>query len=387
MPEKNGKSNVVLKLVVVLVVLVAAAWMALASFRPTATVAIVKRDAAVDIVTGSVTVHASGDVRELKSEADGRVAWCEALIVGKSFKAGDELMRLDTEDLQREIKQAESDYKTAADRRNIELKNDPRLQLAQKALDESTRYHERREISDQDFDKAKRDFEAVKTKLELENFDQTQAKNTYETAQATRKRLLEKMTPRAPVDGTVAGINVYPGALISKGATIATYYATTRDVIAKIGEDSAGKLAVGQRAKIRLLNYGTSEFDAKVKVVLPFADAETQRYTVYLEVDPTALAPEKLIPFGTGEVTITVGERANQPLIPRRSVFSSRDGTCVWVVKDGRVEKRKVTMGFSGLNIAEVKAGLEKGEQVIVDDLDQFSEGQRVRATPTTDVW
>lgn len=387
MPEKNGNSNVVLKLAVVLVVVVAAAWLALASFRPTAIVAIVKRDAAVDIVTGSVIVHASGDVLELKSEADGRVAWCEALIVGKSFKAGDELMRFDTEDLQREIKQAESDYLAATERRKIELKNDPRLQLAQKALDESTRYHDRHETSDQDFDKAKRDFEAVKTKLELENFDQVQAKTAYETAQATRKRLLEKMTPRAPVDLTVAGINVYHGALISKGATMVTYYATTRDVVAKFSEENAGKLAVGQRAKVRLLNYGILEFDAKVKVVLPFADADTQRYTAYLDVEPNAVPAEKLVPFGTGEVTVTVGERENQPLIPRRAVFSSREGTCVWVVKDGHVEKRKVTMGFSGLNIAEVKTGLEKGEQVIVDDLDQFSDGQRVRATPTTDVW
>jgi RND family efflux transporter MFP subunit len=318
----------------------------------------------------------------LKSEADGRVAWCEALIVGKSFKQGDELMRLDTEDLQREIKQAESDYLAATERRKIELKNDPRLQLAQKALDESTRYHDRREISDQDFDKAKREFEAVKTKLELENFDQVRAKTAFETAQATQKRLLEKMAPRAPVDGTVQGINVYPGALISKGATIATYYATTRDVVAKISEDSAGKLAVGQRAKVRLLNYGAREFDATVKVVLPFADAETQRYTAYLAVDPAALAPEKLIPFGTGEVTITVGERANAPLVPRRALFSGRDGFCVYVVKDGRVEKRKVEVGFVGLNLAEIRKDLEAGEQVIVSDLEQFRDGQRVRTTP-----
>jgi RND family efflux transporter MFP subunit len=160
-----------------------------------------------------------------------------------------------------------------------------------------------------------------------------------------------------------------------------------RDVVAKISEDSVGKLAVGQRAKVRLLNNGSAEFDATVTKILPFADADTQRYTAYLKIDPKVLAPEKLIPFGTGEVTITVGEHADSPLIPRRAVFSSREGTCVWVVKDGRVEKRKVTMGFSGLNISEVKTGLEKGEQVIVDDLDQFSDGQRVRATPTLDVW
>src|SRR5476651_45711 len=99
MPEKNGKGNVVLKLVVVLAVVAAAVWLAMNSFRATAIVATVKRDAAVDIVTGSVVVHAAGDLKELKSEAEGRVVWCEALVTGKPFKKDDELVRFDSEDL------------------------------------------------------------------------------------------------------------------------------------------------------------------------------------------------------------------------------------------------------------------------------------------------
>jgi len=222
MPEKNGNRNVALKVVAVLLVLGAAGWLALSSFRTAAIVAIVKRGAAVDIVTGSVVVHASGDVLELKSEAEGRVVWCDPLVVGRSFKADDEIMRLDTEELDREIKQAQSDFDAATERRKIELNNDPRLQLAKKALEEATRYHERHDLSDQDFEKATRDFKTVETRLELESFDQTQAKTSFENAQAARKRLLAKMKPRAPVDGTVEGVKVYLGALISKGATIAT---------------------------------------------------------------------------------------------------------------------------------------------------------------------
>ena len=381
MPGKNGKINVVLKLAVVLAVVVAAAWLAFNGFRATAVVATVRRDAAVDIVTGSVVVHADGDLKEVKSEADGRVAWCAALDAGRPFKQGDELMRLDSEDLQREIKQAESDHTAATERRKIELRNDPRLQLAKKAADEATRVHNRGEISDQEFDKAQRDFENLKTKLELENFDTAQEKLAFENAQAARKRALEKMTVHAPVDGVIEGVNVYPGALISKGATVATYYSTARDVVAKISEDSAGKLAVGQRAKVRLLNYGSKEFDAKVTRILPFADADTQRYTAYLGIDPATLAPEKLIPFGTGEVTITVGEHPDSPLVPRLALFSGIDGYCVFVVKDGRVERRKVEVGFVGLNLAEVKKFLAPGELVIVSDLEQFRDGQHVRTT------
>jgi hypothetical protein len=52
------------------------------------------------------------------------------------------------------------------------------------------------------------------------------------------------------------------------------------------------------------------------------------------------------------------------------------------VVKDGRVEKRKVEVGFVGLNLAEVKKFLAPGELVIVSDLEQFRDGQHVRTTP-----
>ncbi len=384
MAAKNDKGNVALKLLVALVIVVAAAWLVLGQFRATAVVAAVERGDAVDIVTGSVVVHAEGNVKELKSEAAGRVEWCEALATGAVFKKGDELVRLDSSDLRREIEQAETDFKTATERREIQLRDDPRLKVAQRTFDNAKRAHDRHEISDVDFDSAQHAFDKAKTDLELESFDSTQAKAAFDNKQAESKRLLAKMTIRAPVDGIVRDSAVYPGAIISQGTTVATYYSKERFIEAKVSEDSASKLGVGQRAKVRLLNLGNTEYDATVTKILPFADAETQRYTAYLEIDPKVLAPEKLIPFGTGEVTITVAENKNSQLVPRRALFSGIDGYYVFVVKDGRVEKRKVDVGLLGLNKAEVKKFLSAGETVIVSDLEQFRGGQRVRAEPVT---
>ena len=86
---------------------------------------------------------------------------------------------------------------------------------------------------------------------------------------------------------------------------------------------------------------------------------------------------EQLLPNSTGEVTITVGTHDNVPLVPRRAVFN---GSFVFVVKDGRVERRQVEIGYRGLNTVEVTQGLTAGEQVIVEDLDLFRDGQRIRA-------
>ena len=86
--------------------------------------------------------------------------------------------------------------------------------------------------------------------------------------------------------------------------------------------------------------------------------------------------PDVLKPKSTGEVTITIDQRADQMMILRRAVFDSNK---VYIVKDGRVERRLVEIGYVALNVVEVRKGLEVGDLVIVDRLEEFREGQRVR--------
>jgi len=53
-------------------------------------------------------------------------------------------------------------------------------------------------------------------------------------------------------------------------------------------------------------------------------------------------------------------------------------GNNVYAVVNGRVQLRKVEVGFVSLNIAEVTKGLATGDQVIVEELDKFRDGDRV---------
>ena len=42
------------------------------------------------------------------------------------------------------------------------------------------------------------------------------------------------------------------------------------------------------------------------------------------------------------------------------------------------MRRRTVEVGYVALNVAEIRKGLREGEQVIVDRLDEFRDGQRV---------
>ena len=251
----------------------------------------------------------------------------------------------------------------------------PRRIAAEEALAKAERYLSIGNAAGDQVRDARRALEAIDLELKLADFDRAKGRIDFESGMEAQQRVIDKMKIRAPVDGLVQGVTIAPGSLIAAGAVVATYYQNARIVVGKVSEDNFSKIRVGQLAKVRLQSFGTKEFDAKISKVLPFADADTQRYTVYLDV---AVDPKELIPNGTGEMTITVGEHPNQPLIPRRALTI---GNHVYVVKDGRVEKRSVEVGFVGLNLVEVREKLAPGEQVIVENLDEFRDGQRVRTT------
>ena len=184
---------------------------------------------------------------------------------------------------------------------------------------------------------------------------------------------MEKMTITAPFDGVISAVFAHPGDLINVGSPIVTLITTSRLVEAKISEEDFANIQVGQKATVIFLPYGEFEYNGIVQKILPTADPETQRHMVDLNI--TDIQPEKLIPGITGEVTVVVGTHHANAIIPRRALFNES----VYVVTDGTVELRHVKTGFLWLRGAEITDGLKPGEQVIVEDLESFRAGDRVR--------
>lgn len=415
MPAKTGKIPLGLKFGVALMVIAAGAVVATFALRATAIVAPVRLDLAVNAVPGSVVVYADGNVRELKSVMGGKVEWCEPLDPGRGFKEGEVLLRLDTVDLDREIEQARRNFDTAQQRiavmfahtlewkearqaldaalarpragkgadeeiarlqaelDRIAIAKNPERLAAEEALENARRLQQLGNASAEQVKQAERSLDAIETRLRLAQFDERKAKVDHEIFLKNKAIERERMMVKAPADGVVKETFVWRGALIGAGATVATVYSNDRIVVAKISEEDISAVKLGQPALVRLLSYPNEEFHGKVTKILPTADENTQRYTVYLDLE---IDPRRLIPYSTGEVRITVGTRANRPLIPRRAIFNDN---YVYVLKGARLERRQIKVGFISLNLAEVVEGLAPGERVVVEELDRFRAGQRVR--------
>jgi RND family efflux transporter MFP subunit len=186
---------------------------------------------------------------------------------------------------------------------------------------------------------------------------------------------MDKMTVTAPFDGQISEVFAHPGDLIQPESPIVSIITTTRLVEAKISEEDFANIKEGQDVTVIFLPYGEFEYKGVVKKILPVADPLTQRHLVDLEITDNNLKPEQLIPGITGEVSIVVGRHHANAIVPRRALLNQS----VYVVKDGVVERRKVKAGYEWLTGVEITEGLAPGEQVIVEELENFSDGQRVR--------
>ncbi|MBM3864469.1 MAG: efflux RND transporter periplasmic adaptor subunit [Verrucomicrobia bacterium] len=341
--------------------------------RATARVKAANRDTAIDAVTGSVVVDAEGGFKELRSEAAGKVVTA-ILRPGTHFRKGEVLVQLDTTELDRQISETRRKHGTDKARARLLLENNPERKVAEERLATARRLFELGNAPEEEVKGLQRALDEIDRRLRLTEFDDRKGDDDFKVAMEALELQRERMRVTAPFDGTIhnTGALTWEGALINAGQPVALVFSRKRIVIAKISEESFGRVKLGQGARIRLLTYGTQNFDATVSELLPAAD-DAQRFTVHLDVKAD---PELLRPLSTGEVTITVDSVPDQIMVLRRSLF---DGNKVLVVRDGRVERRTLEVGYVSLNNAQVKRGLAVGELVIVDQLEDFREGQRVK--------
>ncbi|HEY4301552.1 MAG TPA: efflux RND transporter periplasmic adaptor subunit [Candidatus Didemnitutus sp.] len=375
MAENRKKPRWGVRLVVAVAVLAGGGYAILFAIRPVAIVAAAHRGRAIDSVPGSVEVQAEF-VSEIKSEVGGRII-SSILDPGLKVKKGDVLVQIDTGDADLEIDRIKNEIEAA--RKKVDLGSPARAEAAN--MEDTIANHDHMvkagSYSAGDLEKERRLLQQARKRIELDEVNLKLDLETDENELRTKERERAKMTIVAPVDGviSVVELNARTGDLIGRDTAIATLISSSRTVEARISEENFAGIRVGQDASVTFLGYGQKLFKAKVMKVLPTANAETQRYLVHLGVD---VPLEMLVPGLTGEVAIMIGSRDAATIIPRRALR----GNEVLVVNDDTVEVRKIRLGYVSMNDVEVLEGLREGDQVVVEDLDQFRPGSHVRVRP-----
>jgi len=368
----KSRASSALTLVLVLAAVAVAAVVLLFFSRPVAIVMPVTSGLAIQAVPGSVTIFAEYQM-EMKSEIGGRVLKSK-LDPGLHIHEGDFLVQIDPGDLDLEIERIESEFNAHKSRIAVGSSIKIELDTVREQMANIERLFKLGNASESQVVQQQRVQRQYEQRYELEAVENKLRTEGYENTLKVKRRQREKMTMLAPFDGVISAVYARPGDLIGSNAPIATLISTSRTVEAKISEENFSGLSIGQKASVRFLGYGPQLYGASIIKILPTADPQTQRYIVHLNVD---LPADKLVPGLTGEVSIVTGERQAAAIVPRRALR----GTQLLVAKDGRVEARTVKLGYVALNQAEVLSGVVAGEQVLVEELERFQPGDRVRTS------
>lgn len=214
--------------------------------------------------------------------------------------------------------------------------------------------------------------------LSKSSFDQLEA-----TLKANRARLqsaqarLEDTVIRAPFSGRVGLRRVSVGTLISPGAVITTLDDTSVIKLDfSVPENFVATLREGLSVRATAPAFPGRSFAGKVASIDSRVDLATRSVTVraLLANEDGALKPGMFL-----NVSLANDER-EALVIPEEALTPEAERQFVFVVADGKAERREVRIGGRRPGTVEIVAGLAAGEQVVIEGTQKVRHGGPVRA-------
>lgn len=380
-----------------------------ANVTPTfTTVTVVKKDVKIALSADS---KADSPVRNLKFSGSGLL---EDLFVqeGQAVHKGDVLARLDSSNLENQVKQAEANYNVAVAKyqRVLEGPSDVDLQ-AKKVLVTSAEENLKVEQAVYDYKlKSLNDVssnngkttdgdilaEEIKLKASKAQLETAKAQlaqltppNQYDLAAAQEtvnqlaaslaiaRKNLQDTSLVAPADGLVMAVNGSVGELITSTASGSDSSASAGfivladnqyvEAIAKVIEDDIGKITLGQDVEVSFNALQDTTFTGKVTSISPNPVIDASGIVTY-EVSAILANPENTIKSGmTGSVSFISHQVKGVLTIPVEAVGRVNGTPSVEVQNpDGTSGYVPVKTGLTDGKIVEVKSGLNGGDKVLI---------------------
>ena len=360
----------------------------------------------VDRGTIEVTVNASGKVIPLTEEII--VSPINSRILEVYKEAGDSVNK-DEPILKLELASIETDYKEKLDEKEmkkskliqsqISLDNtisDLQMQLQVKDMKlkqlqtelKNERYLDSIGASTSDkVRQAALNYEAAKLELQqLKEQIVNEKKNAsaevkvqqldlsiFEKSLAESARLLKDARILSPQKATLTYVNNQIGSQVSAGTQIAIVSDLSHfKVLAEIADSYAEKLSSGAKAIIKI---GQLQLEGTVVNITPSVKNGVINFTVMLKDSGNS----RLRSGPKTDVYVTHGIQDDVLRIPNSTYYIGAGEYELWVVKNGEAEKKKIKLGESSFEYVEVISGLEKGEQVIISDMNQYKNKQKLK--------
>jgi RND family efflux transporter MFP subunit len=277
---------------------------------------------------------------------------------GERVKKGELLARLDTSDVGARMREKQSNLESARSALKLaEINRDKAITLTQRGVKSQTALDE----AENAWRNAKANVAALEQQLTVAR------KSVNDTA------------IYAPIDGLVAERFVNPGERVAIDAKLFTIAdLDLMEVEALVPARDVPQLRVGQKVALRVEGFADRVFDGHIERINPTAQSGSRSIPVYILLSN----PDHVLRggmFGSGEAVLA--EQTGVVAIPGEAVRNEKGQRVVYVLKDGKLERRAVQVALEGSPDGRVGIGqgVAESETVVATPGLRLSDGLAAR--------
>ncbi len=382
--RKTGKIFGIIAALIGVVVIVTGVVFAFRNQKPVVEVAVAQKAAAgrpaLLNASGYVTPRRRATIAAKITGRVTKVNFDEGMHVQEGFV----LATLDDSDARRVLDSAQADRDSAqaaiADFQ-VQLKNaEIELQRARQLLAAGVQ-------SQQTLDNATMAADSLRAKIAL-------AKQQVGSSQARvseAQQAVDNTVIRAPFDGVVVSKDAQVGEMVSPnsagGGFTRTGIATivdmnSNEIEVDVNEAYIARVVPGQNVTAVLDAYPDWQIPSRVRTVIPTADRQKATVKVrisFLKLDPRILPDMGIkVTFFGAEPEQKNGVAEPAVLIPQAAVRDDQGKKIVFLVKNDHLERRAIGLGSTRGSDAEILAGLDAGDTVVVKGPATLHDGEAV---------
>ncbi|MEO6352777.1 MAG: efflux RND transporter periplasmic adaptor subunit [Burkholderiaceae bacterium] len=312
------------------------------------------------------TITASGALRAVnqaivKAKVAGEIR--EVLVrEGATVTAGQILIRIDDREYQAKVAQANGALQAARGQ----------LAIATNERSNSRRLVDKGFISKNAFDNSASQYAIAQANLDS-------AKGALDVTQ----KLLADTVLRSPITGLISSRSVQPGEKVSADNLLLEVVDLRRmEMEASVPAADIAQIKLGQAVSVRVDGLPQA-VAGSVARINPTTQPGSRSILAYIQIDN----PDGALRGGMfGEAELTLSRKTGVLSVPQSAIRQVDGRTIVYVVENGLLAEKAVTLGLEGNDgngaAVEITAGLNPGAQVVKANLGRLKAGTPARLAP-----
>jgi RND family efflux transporter MFP subunit len=239
-------------------------------------------------------------------------------------------------------------------------------------------------VAQQEVDTSAAQFREAEGQWETAKAALASTEQQVRVSSATKERvrtMMNYLKITAPFAGVVTKRYAHPGAMIQAGTASQTQAMPVVRIsqihhlrlVLPVPESAVSRVHLGGAVEVRV-DALKQVFQGKVARFSDRLDASTRTMETEVDIDNRT---GTILPGMFGTATIVLETRDDVLAVPVQAVAGQGTKPMVFVVKNGVLEERAVTLGLETPNLVEIASGVEEGDLVVTGNRSGLKAGKR----------